>query len=179
MTDSCGIVYIATGERFIEEFRESVRSVNDVMPSVPVVLFTDEDVESPYVDDVRIIDDPRYDYLDKAAHLADTPFDCTLFLDTDTYVTDDVSELFTILDEHDVSAAHAPLGISTELDVPESYPEFNTGVIAYRQTEAVREMISTWYEIGDGGTRYATRPAVIPESRLRERPPGSNVTNTV
>ncbi len=39
-----GIVYVATGERYVREAEESARSVRKSNPYIPITLFTDSSV---------------------------------------------------------------------------------------------------------------------------------------
>ncbi|MFC1830915.1 hypothetical protein ACFL0S_02710, partial [Thermodesulfobacteriota bacterium] len=101
-----GVVYIATGEKFVEEALISAQSVRKCMPEMAIVLFTDlaELVDNPPepVNSVVLLSDVRKSCLDKMYPLLDTPFDRTLFLDTDTYVCDRIDELFEVLDHYDI-----------------------------------------------------------------------------
>ncbi len=114
MSESRGVVYVATGEKFVTEALISVRSVKKQMPGLPIALFTDlqDLVGHPPegVDAVFHLTQVTNSCLDKMYPLVDSPYDRTLFLDTDTYLCDRVDELFDVLDHYDIAAAHPPIG---------------------------------------------------------------------
>ena len=70
-----------------------------------------------------------------------------VFLDTDAFlVNTQALDIFEILCEFDIAAAHAPIrsaGLHNE-DVPDCFPEFNCGVLAFNNTQPVRSFISEW-----------------------------------
>jgi hypothetical protein len=149
----CGVLYTATGERYVQEAADSARSVRDSNPTLPVGVLTsvslaedarrchqfDDIVELP---DSMVFDDIR----DKAYNLDETPYERTLYLDTDTTVLGDLAPVFDALDRFDVLAAHAPYRSVELADVPDAFPELNGGVIAYRSCDRVDELFDTWIE---------------------------------
>src|SRR5882757_8776162 len=95
-----GIIYVATGGRFVAEARQSALSARRHMPDLPILLYTDQPEiggGAPF-DLVRKLEHPRHFFVDKVAPLAASPFEKTLFLDTDTFVCDPVYDLFAVLD---------------------------------------------------------------------------------
>ena len=141
-----GVLYLATGEQYINEARRSAQSVRDHMPDTDIALITDEQMESDLFDVVKIEQSLRDDFSSSNLHSGLSPFDRTLFLDTDTYVCDDVSELFDILDDFDIAIAPT-LSEDKVLDVPRPWTQYNTGVIAYKKNERTDELLSLWNEI--------------------------------
>ena len=75
-----GVLYIAFGEQFLKELRLSAESVKKHNPDLHITVFSDKAVDSPFVDDQRIIDvthlRPKIDYIHE------TPYEETLFIDT-------------------------------------------------------------------------------------------------
>lgn len=65
-----------------------------------------------------------------------------LYLDSDTYVIDPVPELWELLERFDLAAAHAPgrQTAPTVERIPETFPEFNIGVIAQRNNGPVKRL---------------------------------------
>lgn len=148
-----GVVYVASGRPFVEEAFTSAESLRRHMPKVPITLFTHERVSHPSIDDVVIDTRLREDENPKEGKIAclnRAPYERTLFLDTDTYVCEDVSEVFTLLDAFGLAAAHDPArlyyaGESHPSSLPESFPELNTGVLAYRRdSSSVRALLDAW-----------------------------------
>jgi hypothetical protein len=46
-----------------------------------------------------------------------------------------------------MAIAHAPNRWRFEIDVPDAFPEYNTGVILFKNTELVRNLLVDWYEL--------------------------------
>ena len=83
----------------------------------------------------------------KVEGLLRSPFEKTFFLDTDTYFTDDVGELFRILDFFDLLISHASNDISKiKIDGKklEGLSPYNTGVIVYNNSEKVKSFFENW-----------------------------------
>jgi len=147
---SRGALYVAFGQEYISEALVSAASLKCHMPDLPVTLFCDEDVACPYVDQMirAARDDSFPGCAAKIPHIAASPYDRTLFLDSDTYVCGDLAPLFALMDAFDLAAAHAPTRAIYEVEgVPDSFPEFNTGVILFRRSPEVQGALSSWAEL--------------------------------
>jgi hypothetical protein len=80
--------------------------------------------------------------------MAQTPFNETVFLDTDTYVMDDIGEMFDLLRRFDLAAAHtAGYTKCGDSGQSEAFYELNTGVIAYRSTSVVKAFLNDWRRV--------------------------------
>ncbi|MGD1808717.1 hypothetical protein ACP6PL_25220 [Dapis sp. BLCC M126] len=145
---SVGVIYIATGEKFIGEACQSVASLKAKMPNIPVTIFTSEDIKNSNFDEVIVIEKPDYNHVDKIKYMYESPYDYTLFIDTDTYISADFSEIFTLLDKFDMGVAHAPNNIRGFVNrVPESFQQLNTGVILYKKSPQVEKFFAKWLEL--------------------------------
>jgi hypothetical protein len=138
-----GVIYIATGKRYIEEAYHSVSTLKSHMPDIHVTAFLSEQIDCYNFNEIKVIDNPQYSFLDKVLSIIQTPYEFTLFLDTDTHIVDDISELFTILDRFDIAAPHAPIEHFIS-GVPNTFPELNTGVIVFRRNQMVERFFSSW-----------------------------------
>ncbi len=147
---------MATGERHRREVAEALRSLRAVHPDLPVALATDEPAQAPPgVHPVLRIADPRTDYSDKVRGMLASPFEHTLFLDTDTFVCGPIDDLFPLLERFDLALRReggqdpaAPRACPASLD------ELNTGVLLYRRNPVVSELLANWllrYEHERGG----------------------------
>lgn len=148
-----GVIYVAFGQNYISEALVSAASLKRHMPRLPVTLFCDADVACPDVDQVVRAqpDDSFPGCAAKIRYVATSPYEQTLFLDSDTYVCGDLGELFTLLDAFDLAAAHAPTRAVYEVEaVPDSFPELNTGVILFRRSPAVEAVLSSWADLFSG-----------------------------
>lgn len=141
-----GIYYIATGDHFVREAAISAQSVRDTMPDVPIAIATDVEPEFDF-DHVIDIPDPEHGFVDQIYNLHRSPFEQTLHFDTDIYVDTDVSDLFELLKRFDIGVAHNHnREVYDPPGVPDSFPEYNTGVIAYQNDSGLRDFTRAWKE---------------------------------
>jgi hypothetical protein len=154
------VLYVAFGAQHLEEARLAALSVRRQMMDVEIALLTDaaglehtaSQTAPPHVFDrilrahachpesfarlVHAEDAPESNrhYYNKILALQQTPFDRTLYLDTDTRMCAPLWELFTTLEAVEIAGAHTPTRF---LDVgrrpPWFLPSHNTGVLAYRR----------------------------------------------
>ena len=151
-----GIIYFAIGEKYIREAMGSARSVRQAMPDIPLAMFASEEdagIIPQGLFDMRLPLDPLLGIkAQKIASLRRTPFDRTLYLDADTYMSAPVPELFEMLDTVDLAMTIASLGRLPNgwEGVPRSFPVYNSGVIAYRRSKAISDLWDSWLrEHGD------------------------------
>jgi hypothetical protein len=145
---SRGIIYIATGQKFVEEACRSAASVKNCMPDISITIFSDVAQSPGLFDQVLHISSPTYGFEDKVINIAKSPYQETLYLDADTYLVDDSRELFTLLEKFDLAAAHAPYRADYQVkEVPDSFPEFNLGVILFRNSEQTKGLFERWAQI--------------------------------
>lgn len=145
MDTSRGILYAASGRQHSAEAIVSARSAQKAMPEVPRILFTDKaEYGDDCFDEVRIIEEPHYSYKDKILPLKLTPFELTVFLDSDTYVAAPFPEVFDILDRFELAAAHHPWRLGPDADCPDAFTDLNTGMIAYQKSERINTFIDEW-----------------------------------
>lgn len=146
LAPSCGFVYVATGAGYVEEAAQSARSLRLHHPNHPICLFTDRAVasNSPF-DHVYVRSDVVRKPIDKllAIHC---PFERAIFLDSDTHVFGDLTPIFEVLERFDFAALQdVNRGWDYELPgVPLCFTEFNTGVLAFRKTDAVDQFFARW-----------------------------------
>ena len=147
-----GVLYIACGRPYAEAAAESAQSVRAVSPGLPVALATDGRPPAGFDEAIRL--DENDVKRAKIVGMMASPFDRTLYLDVDTYAAGNVSEIFRLLDVFDLAAAHAPLRVPYPVDdVPDSFPELNTGVVAFRRGENVERFLHAWLREYEAGGR--------------------------
>jgi hypothetical protein len=155
MNREAGILYVSTGKKYNLETVRSARSAKKHMPSTPIALFTDEQPtldDSSLFSEINIIKEPTFSFFDKICPLRETPFKKTLFVDTDTVFLCSTVELFLLLDKFDLAYCHAPWRIGSGennrvQEVPECFPEANTGVLAYKKSEDFLNLVDEWEKI--------------------------------
>ncbi len=187
-----GILYVATGTRYLEEAAENARAGRPHLGNRPITVMTDD------LDTAEALEcfdhcvphpDPHRSFRDKIPALLELPFDRTLFLDTDARIVAPIGDLFTRLEHEDLLAAHAPVRIPSgwgDPTVPANFPELNSGVLVMRRNERQRELVKRWLarydEIGqawDQATLRAAAWSMLPEGlRLGILPPEANLRTT-
>lgn len=132
---------------WVEEAEFSARTVKSLMPDMSITLVTDADTDTPVFD--LIIQTEHYDdpWLYKIDMLAQSPYEETLFLDTDTYACKPFEEIFDLLRRYDVAASIIPLDGQTHPDLPDYFYAYNTGVILFRQTPQTEQLFADWYDL--------------------------------
>ena len=155
MNTSEGILYIAFGEAFRSEALLSISSVKEKMPGVKICLMTDEIPRGFHADGVQIkLINPSH-LRAKVDFIAESPFQKTIYLDSDTLVERDISELFELLDRFDVVAAHdwarKRKSLSRKIneygDIPYAFSEVNGGVFGWKSNAVSKRWIESWKEL--------------------------------
>ena len=149
--NSMGVVYIATGEKYVRATVKSAESVKKYCNNLNVHLFTDlGEFSHDCIDGITIIDQPHR--RSKVDYLFKTPFERTLYLDSDTRVVDDITDIFKLLDNFDIALAHAHLRnhpatlAQWKSEIPYSFPQLNGGVILFRMNMKVESLLKQWHE---------------------------------
>ncbi|NET30800.1 MAG: hypothetical protein F6K19_02190 [Cyanothece sp. SIO1E1] len=156
-----GVVYIVTtigNDIYLRAAIESAKSVRTHSPDLAIHIYVDEQgieyidslSNSPF-SSIGLIENPHY--RSKVDYIAKTPFEGTLYLDSDTRLCGDISEMFEVLKRFDIALAHAHQR-NTErtlqklhVDIPPSFPQFNSGVILYKNIPPVCEFLKAWSDI--------------------------------
>jgi hypothetical protein len=146
-----GAIYIVTQDsRYAGLLLNSAASLKRVMPDLPITVFSQFPIESPNFERVIRVEGSQDGFYDKTRFIQDTPYERTLFVDADVYVIEPVPELFTILDQFDFAATHEEY-LTTDWwnryprpDIPPSFPEFNTGILAYKRSARMDGVLKEW-----------------------------------
>jgi hypothetical protein len=78
------------------------------------------------------------------------PYEKFLYLDTDTYVAAELNEVFQLLEHFDFAGHQLFEGHDSPIPgVPDAFPEFNGGVLAFRRSLAVEGFFDRWRELYD------------------------------
>lgn len=105
-----GVLYCAIGEKYYKYSVLSANSIKRYALEINCAICTDQKVNDPLWDKVIPITKSQVlnnQYMkDKLIALTKSPYDKTLYLDADTYVMDNISELFLILEKFDFAVCH-------------------------------------------------------------------------
>jgi len=145
-----GVLYVAFGERYVAEAIHSVRSLQRHCPGLPTVLFTDKPAPGAPFDEVRVVEVGHIRA--KVDLFIESPFDRTLYLDSDTRVVFDLRDMFDVLNRFDVAMAHdfSRKRLTTGSRIPEyaaipyAFSEFNSGVVLYGRSPGALRLFETW-----------------------------------
>jgi hypothetical protein len=139
-----GIVYSCSGDFYIGEALRSARS-SLRHNAVPHLMFTSGEAGSAEGVSFEHFEPSANPYADKIANIRRSPFERTIYLDSDTYVVDEIVHVLALLDHYDVAVAYAPAyrGLA-DPGVPSAFYEFNTGVLAWRASDRVAAFLRSW-----------------------------------
>lgn len=147
MTD-CGIVFAATGKSYRSLARRAARNVRQAMPQVQIDLFSDAPLDDPVFDRVHIVE--RNGPRPKMEALRRSRFQRTLYLDCDTVVLNDVSDIFAVLERADLVGVHeqfgsAPVAMQVlDYEPPHAFRQINSGVLGVRKSPGTDAFLSLW-----------------------------------
>lgn len=152
-----GIVYFAVGQKYLTEAINSAKTVRQQMPDLPLAIFSDVPAPPEIFTYCLPVAADRVMKRQKMYALSNTPFQQTLYLDTDTYLTAPVYELFEMIDDgYSFAAALSPWwgvfnsGNNHELrekQVPISFAKINSGLILYDNVPQVQSLFVKWDEL--------------------------------
>ncbi len=166
-----GAIYIITQDsRYRELLLNSAASLKRAMPDLPITVFSQFPIESPDFEKVIRVEGSEDSFYDKTLCIRQTPYERTLFVDADIYVAEPVPELFAILDRFDFAATHEEY-LNTDWwnryprpDIPPSFPEFNTGILAYRRSPQMDSVLKDWSDL------YRSFLANHPGQKINDQP---------
>ena len=151
-----GVLYISTREKYLREAEKSSESLKKHNPDLPITLETCEKLTptNGVFDSVVVRNDYMHDFEDTILKYRHCMYDKTLFLDSDTYVCDDISDIFNILDKYDLVGCFEPtrngnIEHNHSHNIPNSFPQINTGVIGYNNNHNVHKIFNNWQEKHD------------------------------
>lgn len=166
MSEDKGVVYGVSGLPWIQETILSGLSLRKTNPELPSELVIDQDTYrlleheiniDQYFSYINVIPELHHSRSLKFEALLSKRFKKCLFLDGDTFITDDIGELFDLLDKFDIGAMIAQQRVNDKSIeagiqelfpyIPISFPEYNTGVIVYNNHEGYRTFIEEWIKL--------------------------------
>lgn len=165
MTD--GILYITYGNSYTAAAVRSAKTARARNPGLAIHLFVDAASRDslglardpgPF-SSIGIIENPHR--RSKVDYMCKTPFERTLYLDSDTSVAQDIQEIFGVLERFDLAAVQVMRRNANRKDemwtkpIPDAYPQFNSGVMLYRNTPEVIKILDEWGKaFGDSGHHH-------------------------
>lgn len=158
-----GIIYVATGEKHLQEALISARQAAKLMPDLSLSIFTDQAVPEGLFDHVYPAATGEMGRRAKIRAMLESPYEQTLYLDTDTYICQPCEDIFWVLERFDLAVAHEVYRNEYKFEeFPGSFPSFNTGVVVFNKNPLVSKFLSSWeesYETVFSKKRKADQPA--------------------
>lgn len=147
-----GVIYNVSGEGYRKLAIQSAQSLKRHNENLHVTLFTDEFVDADVFDNQLLVESPIRSMGDSILSEAHFEYNRTLYLDADTYVSGNLDDIFELLDQFDIAIAQnrsrsrwtKPIYSKNPLNIPESFPEYNSGVIAYKNNPDVGTLFENW-----------------------------------
>jgi hypothetical protein len=140
-----GIIYVATGDKYLAEALESAKSVRAVMPDIPLTLFTDRTPPEGLFEKVIPVEGGKMGRPGKIRSMAASPYDETLFLDSDTWMCQSCEDIFWPLQKYDLAIAQEVYRNEYAFEkFPDSFPSLNTGVVVYRKNAKTQAFFQAW-----------------------------------
>jgi Nucleotide-diphospho-sugar transferase len=143
---TCGVIYVASGRDYIDLACASAQTLRATNPGLPVDIFTDGPVPVGVFDRIHPLTRPGPRA--KLTAMQQTRFARTLFLDADTLVVGDLGDVWRVLDRFDCAMAQDVRRASDLVqdggDTPYAFPQYNSGVVLYRTSPAMLDLLTAW-----------------------------------
>ncbi|MEL6125772.1 MAG: putative nucleotide-diphospho-sugar transferase [Pseudomonadota bacterium] len=180
-----GIILVATGASYLELAYQVLATIREHMPGCPVDLYTDDPSVQGF-DQVHVIENPHA--RSKVACMGKSRFKRTLYLDVDTMMVAAMWDVFDLLDRFDIALAHDQTRVVWKVmkpmnfRLPEAFPQYNTGVIAWRSSPATDTFFSAWQARYEAGAVREDQPGFreeiwLSDLRIATLPPEYNLMN--
>jgi hypothetical protein len=159
---SFGVLYATAGEKHTHEAVQSAESVRRLMPEIPIVIWTDRPDLLPdgLFQKIHRLDHPTFTTMDRMLPMLNTPFEKTLYLDSDTLLLEPVEELASVLDRCEIAYTQAPrrrccfrAGCGFDPTIPEWFVQPGAGVILYRLTDTIKRVLADWAKLSHAGLK--------------------------
>jgi hypothetical protein len=148
-----GIIYVATGRKFVDMALESIRYLREVEPSESLTLITDaEHAENlgseseSHRFDVRPLPAPQFSFIDKVDGIGLSPYAKTIFLDSDTIpIRPFAEDMYRALEFCNLLALGG-VGLNHDWEAQLFSPalsQYNTGVLGLDR-QATKEFVPEW-----------------------------------
>ena len=149
MSQQRGIYYIAFGRRYVAEAVISATSAKQQMSDIRTAILSNENVRESCFDVKETMSEAWAGFDSKIKFLAATPFDRTLYVDTDIYFCRPITELFDALDRYDLLFAYDAQSSYRDPEAGDavlSAPD--TGLLAFRRSGAIDSLFRRWHTFG-------------------------------
>ena len=138
-----GVLYVAFGETYQAEAIQSLASLKRVSPDIRTCVVTNESWDIHPLPDQFTIREPIFSFECKPRYIFDdSPFDNTLYLDTDTYVARDISKAFNLLNYYDIGVNFG--GSQLNVSGIECHTQCSSSTILFKKNDSVQNVFENW-----------------------------------
>lgn len=148
-----GYLYVVNKLKFVNEAIISAKSVRQ-FSKLPIAIVCTQELATgevySFFDSVIInLEINNYTYLSKIIGIQNSPFDRTIFLDSDTFVCADIQPLFEVLDMVDITTTQESSYHTGDIALKyrDLIPEFNSGVIVIKKNIATDKVLLDWLNV--------------------------------
>ena len=149
-----GFLYIVTGEGYAQECLFSIKSLKKYNTE-KICVFSEEKYRSMFEQECDYffsinskLQRPKIEYISQS------PFENTVYLDSDTFINENISDLFQLLNRYDFGGVFCTARkrekysklISKYENIPYSFSEVNTGVMVFNNSVQVKDLFKKWKE---------------------------------
>jgi hypothetical protein len=135
-TTGC-VYFVIKSFRYLDKCIISATSLKKHMPYMRTDLYTDlaiDKVSFSCFDNIYLTETPEHIWPYKYECLLKSPYEHTLHLDSDTYIVEDFSEVFQMLDRFDIVMPLSVHYISSKVsNVPDCFPEPAGGFMVWEK----------------------------------------------
>lgn len=153
-----GIYYIATGQKHVLKANTCAKKITSIAPDLNQAIATDKFRMAEGFDEIIRVSNPQQTPKDKVNHISRTPFERTIYLDTDIHPVrrSGFVDLFSLLNKYEIATTLAEsreqdyfIGDLSRppVDIPCSFPMRNAGCIAYKKTKNIESLFDNWKRI--------------------------------
>jgi hypothetical protein len=151
-----GYLYVVSGKRWSFEAMKAITRLRS-LSEYPICVICDKNYENLQFlankinnFELKILPNlENKNFVSKVLGMINTPFLNTLYMDTDTFVVENVDTVFSLTDFCDMSLSINNVFSTSLNSVTDKYKnvfsEFNTGVILYKSTKDVFNLLNEWY----------------------------------
>ncbi|MGH8978764.1 MAG: hypothetical protein ACRDV7_11860 [Acidimicrobiia bacterium] len=144
-----GVIYLVSGPKsYLSELSTSLTSLRRHDPDLAVTVFSRYELPKRARCEHVLYDNEHHPLQQKVLVFAESPYEQTLFIDTDTTILGPIAPVFDRLADANIALAHSPL-LDTAHEPPrlvalENPAEYNTGVVLYDDSAVAAAFLQRW-----------------------------------
>lgn len=153
-----GYIYVVDGLRWVREVNYAASRLR-TLTDYPIAIVCSEEYPeitelSNSLKNLIIIIVPKLqgsDFCSKVIGMQHTPFEKSLFMDSDTFVMYNIDNVFELLNNYDLALTQEPSEHTSLFPIEDKlkniFIEYNTGVVLYNNSEKVMDLFRDWEQI--------------------------------